>query len=132
MKRLIFVLVIAFAASCSPYDIDEVLLMRDEVSMTVKGKTEFSYNPLTCQMSHNAATDEYRMFDDKISKWVIVRCRQRPSHEGQEVVADLTWTSDSSIKTMNDLSFKIEKTDDSGTIWMWCRKKSIGIVIKNL
>lgn len=132
MRKLIIVMIMAFAVSCNPYDIDEVLLMRDDISMTMKGEVLFSYDPLTCQMSHNDSKNEYRMFDDKLSEWVIIRCGQRPSYEGQELTADLTWTSDSSVRTMKELTFKIERTDASGTIWMWCRKKSIGIVIKNL
>lgn len=132
MKKLMILMMTVLAVSCNPYDIDEVLLMREDISMTMKGEVLFSYDPLTCQMSYNDSRNEYRMFDDKLSEWVIVRCDQRPSDEGQELTAEITWTSDSSVRTMKELTFRIERTDASGTIWMWCRKKSIGIVIKNL
>lgn len=132
MKRLIMIAVLAAAVSCSPYDIDEVLLQRDDISMTLKGDEQFSYDPLTCQMSHNSTTGEYRIFDDRLSNWLIVKCYERPSNEGQELTADVTWTASSSTRTMKGLTFRVEKTDKSGTIWMWCRQKSIGIVIKNL
>lgn len=124
--------VLATAVSCSLYDIDEVLLRRDDISMTMKGAEQFAYDPLTCQMSHNSTTNEYRIFDDNLSNWLIVKCYERPSDEGQELTADVTWTASSSTRSMKGLTFRVEKMDESGMIWMWCRQKSIGIVIKNL
>lgn len=132
MKRIMIFVLLAAAAACSPYDIDEVLLQRDEISMTLKGEVQFSYDPATCQMSHNSTMNEYHIFDDKLSEWFIVRCHERPSNEGQELTADVTWTASSSTRTMKGLTFRVEKVSGSGTIWMWCRQKSIGIVIKNL
>lgn len=132
MKKALILFLLIATASCSPYDIDEVLLERDDISMTIKGVEQFVYDPLTCQMSHNSTTHEYRISDDKLSNWMIVKCYERPSNEGQELTADVSWTASSSTKILKGLTFKIEKVDGSGTIWMWCRQKSIGIVIKNL
>lgn len=132
MKKIMIFMLLAAMTSCSLYDIDEVLLQRDEISMTMKGVEQFVYDPVTCQMSHNATTNEYRMFNDKLSDWLIVKCYERPSDEGQDVTADVTWTASSSTKSIRGLTFRIEKMDASGTVWMWCRQKNIGIVIKNL
>lgn len=132
MKKITIILLLAAMVSCSPYDIDEVLLQRDEISMTMKGIEQFVYDPLTCQMSHNSTENEYRMFNDNLSDWLIVKCHERPSDVGQDVTADVTWTASSSTRTLKGLIFRIEKTDASGTVWMWCRQKNIGIVIKNL
>ncbi len=132
MKKIMIFLLLTAMTSCSLYDIDEVLLQRDEISMTMKGVEQFVYDPVTCQMSHNATTNEYRMFNDKLSDWLIVKCYERPSDEGQDVTADVTWTASSSTKSIRGLTFRIEKMDASGTVWMWCRQKNIGIVIKNL
>ncbi len=132
MKKLIILMILSAAVSCVPYDIDEILLPREDISLTVKGEVQFSFNPLTCQMSHNSTTHEFRVFDDRLSEWFILKCAERPANEGQEVNADLTWTASSSTKTMEGLTFRIEKIDRSGKIWLWCKKKNIGIVIKNL
>ncbi len=133
MKRLIIILAALFAAAgCVRFNIDEILLPREDVSLTMRGAEQFAYDPMTCQMSHNSTTHEFRVFNDKLSDWFIIKCQDRPSDVGQEVVADLSWTTDRNNKSMSDLTFKIEKTDASGTIWMWCEQKSIGIVIKNL
>lgn len=132
MRKIVILIMLAVMVSCSPYDIEEVLLQRSEVSMTMKGDEQFVYDPLTCQMSYNSTDNEYRMFDDMLSNWLIVKCHERPSSEGQELTADVTWTASSTTRTMKGLTFRIEKTDGSGTMWLWCRQKSIGIVIKNL
>ncbi len=132
MKKLIFMMMLAAAVSCVRYDVDEVLLLREDVSLTLKGVEQFRYDPLTCQMSHNTATNEFRVFDDKLSGWFILKCDEMPANRGQEIKADLTWTASKSTKEMKDLNFKVEKIDKTGQIWMWCKKKSIGIVIKNL
>ncbi len=132
MKRLILILAMAATVSCIRHNVDEVLLPREDISLTVKGEEQFSYNPLTCQTSHNTGTHEFRAYDDRLSEWFILKCKDMPSNEGQELTADLTWTASSSTKTMNGLTFRIEKIDRTGKVWMWCKKKKIGIVIKNL
>ncbi len=126
------VLALVSLAACSPYDIEEILLPRDEISFTVKGVDQITYNPLTWQISQNVTNNEFRVFDDKLSQWFMVRCDERPANEGQTLTAELSWTASSSTRIMKDLSFEVKKTDKSGMIWMWCEQKSIGIVIKNL
>ncbi len=132
MKKTLIILMLLGMVSCVRYDMDEILLQRDDISFTIKGEDQFEYNPLTCQFGHNGDTHEYRVLDDMLSNWFIVKCDERPSGAGQELTADITWTASSSIKTMKGLTFRIEKTDASGNIWMWCRQKKVGIVIKNL
>ncbi len=132
MKKIIIIFILISAVSCVRYDIDEILLPREDISLTVRGVEQFSYDPLTCQMSQNTAKHEFRVFDDRLSGWFVIRCKERPSGEGQELTADLSWTGKTSTKALKDLTFRIEKIDPEGKIWMWCKQKSIGIVIKNL
>ncbi len=125
-------LALATAVSCVRFDFEEILLPREDISLTIKNVEQFSFDPLTCQISHNITQNEYRVFDDKLSGWFVLKCREMPANKGQVVKADLTWTASKSTKSMKGLSFKVEKTDNTGKIWMWCEDKSIGIVIKNL
>ena len=54
MKR-IFLLILAFAAvSCNRFDVDEILLLRNDVSLTWKGEEQFSNAPVLCQMGFNS------------------------------------------------------------------------------
>lgn len=132
MRRLILIMTItAIVSSCS-YDIDEILLQRDDVSFTLKGQPEFVYNPLTCQMSHNSKENIYRMHDDKLADWLVIKCSEKPDTQGQEITADISWTASSSTKAERGLKFTVEKTSSDGRIWMWNKSKRIGIVVKNL
>ena len=133
MKRIFVIFAILFtAAGCCRYDIDEVLLMRDDISITQKGVVMMSYDPVRCQMSHDKAKNIYRVYDDIIADWFFVKCSERPDNEGQELTADVTWTTAKDTKTEKGLKFVVEKTDAQGHIWMWNKSKKIGIVIKNL
>ncbi len=132
MKRVIIMLAFICTVACNPYDMEEILLVKDDISLTLRGVEQFAYNPQTCQISHNHTTNEYRMFDDNLSEWVHLKCKEMPANEGQELQADLSWATAKGAKKMNGLTFRIEKTDSEGKIWMWCEQKSIGIVIKNL
>ena len=133
MRRLFFIMAVAAVmAGCSRYDIDEVLLGRNEISFTIKGEPQFVYDPLTSQFSHNKETNVYRMFDDKLSDWVTVQCSERPDTEGQTVIADISWTASSSTRHERNLKFVVHKTSANGEVWMWYKSKNLGIVIKNL
>ncbi len=132
MRKLIIMLTLLSAVSCVNHDIGEVLLKRDEISLTIDGVEQFVYDPLTCQLAHNEKTDEFRVFDERLSGWFILKCDEKPTSEGQKVKANLSCSTAKGKKSFRDLTFSVEKTDEIGKIWMWCQDKSIGIVIKNL
>lgn len=131
-KILLMTALILAAAGCCRYDVDEVLLVKTDISMTWKGQDQFVYIPASCQFSHNITTNEYRAFDDRLSNWFTIRCSERPDTEGQELTADVTWTSTDATKSEKALEFTVHKTDSKGRIWLWNKSKNIGIVIKNL
>ena len=132
MRRLIVILTLAAIFTGCCYDIDEVLLAKEDISITMRGEDLFVYNPLTCQMSMNNRENIYRLHDDRLSEWAIIECSARPDTEGQELTADLTWTASSSTKAEQNLQFIVQKTSDDGRVWLWNKSKRIGIVIKNL
>jgi hypothetical protein len=111
---------------------DEVLLPRTEISLTIKGEEVMEHDPLTCQIGYNRERNEFRLVKDNISDWMIFRSNATPSNEGQEVKASLEYTSQSSTKTLTDLTFSVEKTAPDGTVWLWNKDKKIGIVIRVL
>ncbi len=132
MKKTAILFILLAAAACNPVESEEVLLPREDISLTVKGELQFSYDPLTCQISQNVRENEYRIYDDILSSWFTLKCSEMPLNEGQGIWADLSWTGTKKTETLNGLEFTVKKTDSKGKIWLWCEKKSIGIVIKNL
>ena len=94
--RKIFVLILALAAvSCNRFDVEEILLIRDDVSLTWKGEEQFSYNPASCQLGFNASRNEFRAQTDNLSSWFVIRCYEMPVAEGEEIEADISWTGTS-------------------------------------
>ena len=119
-------------AGCKRYDVDEILLQREDISLTVKGAAILEYDPLTFQLGYNAQTNEFRVFDDDLGNWFTLKCSSRPAVEGEDVKCDLKWTSSSTTRTRNGLTFNVEKTDGRGYIWLWCKDEAIGVVVKEL
>lgn len=133
MRKYIFILVSVFCAlGCRQYDIDEVLLQREDVSLTIKGVEQLAYEELTFQLGYNEERNEFRLFDDNMANWFTLSCAVRPSSVGQEIKADLSWTTSSSTRTKNDLIFEIKRIDSEGHVWMWCKDASIGVTVKIL
>lgn len=117
---------------CRCFDIDEILLEREDLSLTVKGELQFSYDPLTCQIGQNVTENEYRIYDDILSNWLIVKCDEKPTHEGQKLQATISWTTSDDVRKENDLEFEVHKIDSKGKIWMWNNSRDIGVVIQEL
>lgn len=138
MKRAVIVFILASAAvlleGCwlNSYDVQEVLLVRDDVSLTFKGKEQLVYDPLTWQLGYNAQKCEYRASDDEMANYFVLRCETRPTFEGQEVRADVSWTMQTSVKYYERLKFEVRKTASDGTVWLWNRSQSIGVVVREL
>ena len=126
------VLTIISVISCVGPQPDEVLLPRTEISLTIKGETIMELDPTTCQIAYNSDKNEFRLVKDNISDWLIFKSSATPRNVGQEVIASLEYTSESSTKTMADLTFSVEKVAPDGTTWLWNKEKKIGIIIKVL
>lgn len=133
MRRYILYVGAALAAltACNE-NIDEVLLQRSDISLTVKGELMMSYDENTCQLGYNQERNEFRVYDDNIANWFIISCDAHPSSVGQEVTADLEYTTADDTKTYSNLEFSVEKTSSDGLIWLWCKDKQIGLVVKAL
>lgn len=131
-KRIIYMTLALAALTSCRYDVDEVLLQRSDISLTEKGKLQMSFDEKTCQLGYNQDRNEFRVYDDKIANWFTITCNAYPSSIGQEVTADIEYTTSDDTKSYSGLTFTVEKTSSDGLIWLWCKDKKIGIVIKAL
>lgn len=133
MKHLgILLIAILCLASCQEYDIEEILLQREDISLTVKGTEVMAYDPMSFQLGYNGQTNEFRVFSDDLGNWFTLRCDSRPSAKGESVKGDIKWTSTNTIRSKNGVTFNVEKTDSDGHIWLWCKEEAIGVVVKEL
>lgn len=109
----------------------EVLLPRTDISLTVKGELQMTYDQKTCQIGYNEGIHEFRLVNDKLTDWVIFRSDATPTDEGQEVTASLEYTVADDTRKMEDLAFTVEKTAPDGKVWLWNQDKKIGIIIRS-
>ena len=133
MRQILIIMTVMLCLTgCREYDIEEILLQREDISLTIKGEDVISYREETFQIGYNARENEFRVFDDEMGNWFVLTCNERPSSEGQVFEADLKWTSTSTTKSRKDLSFRVEKTDSQGHLWLWCEDDAIGVVVREL
>jgi hypothetical protein len=126
------ILTLATICSCTGLQPEEILLPRTEISLTMKEEVLLEFDPVTCQIGYNSERNEFRMLEDRLGNWFIFRSDATPTDVGQNVRASLEYTSQSSTKTLTDLTFSVEKTAPDGTTWLWNKDKKIGIIIKVL
>ena len=132
LKNIFLILSILAAAGCNRYDVDEILLVRDDISLTWKGVEQFCYNPADCQMGYNASKNEFRAQADNLSSWFVITCSEMPASEDGEIEADISWTGVTYTRSMKGLEFKVKKMSGDGMIWLWCKSAKIGVTIKKL
>ena len=132
LKYMLLCALLLTAAGCEPYDIDLVLLSREDVSLTWKGADQIVYESDTWQIGYNAERNEFRVHDDEMANYFTVKCSARPTDEGQELTADVQWTMISSIKRFDGIRFEVKRVSADGYIWMWSKTHNIGVVVKKL
>ncbi len=119
-------------SACQFQNIDEVLLNRSDISLTVKGNVQIAFNEHTYQLGYNTERHEFRVYDETLANYFILRCSAKPTSEGQVLKADLEYTTATDSKTISGLEFTVEKTSPEGLLWLWNKDRQIGVVIKNL
>lgn len=132
VKRLLYIIGAALALTACRYDVEEVLLGRSDISLTIKDELLVSFNENTCQLGYNTDRNEFRVYDEKFANWFILKCSAAPTSEGQKIKADLEYTTDKDVKSLTGLELSVVKTSPEGLIWLWENEKKIGIIIKNL
>ena len=136
-KRLPILLLLALTlAGCDNKkkepEIDPGLETATEVCLNVKGARVFTYAEGTTQLGFNRALRQFRAGNDDMTSYFIVTCSELPVKEGQEIRADLSWTSGSIEKTSTKVAFTVEKIEDTGLVRLWCAADKTGAVVKIL
>ena len=131
MKRYLTIIFTAVMfTSCADVNIDEVLLGSTDISVSLKGKVQYTFNPDKGQAAYDRESNLYRYFDDDLGSWFEIKCSTRPATEGEVIKADIDWATKTSFRTEEGMDFTVEKTDETGMIWLWNDSEDIGIIIK--
>ena len=132
-KCLYIIALVLLCAGCrEKVEMDLEMYNSDQVSLMVKGKKVFTYSEGTCQLGYNRDLRQFRASNDDMTSFFVLTCSELPRQEGQEIRAELKWTSGSSVKTSGGLVFKVEKYDDTGLVWLWNSADKTGAVMKIL
>lgn len=124
---------LAAITGCTYYGSFESPARQENISLTWRNTLQVDYYPQTFQIGYNDRTNEYRVYDDRLAHWFMVRCSEKPVEEGQELTADISWTGKSKTLSLNEVKITVEKMDDeSGLVWLWSQSERISIVIKNI
>lgn len=131
--RISFVLAVIFVmASCDRYNVEEILLSREDISLTWKGTEQIVYDPATWQLGYNPEHNEFRANDDNMANYFVLKCKARPDTEGQEVGASVEWTLRTNVKHYDGLKFEVRRVSPGGYVWLWNRSQKIGVTVKYL
>ena len=134
MRNYIFILalVLLFTGCKKKVEMDLEMYNSNQVSLMVKGKKVFLYDDGTCQLGYNSSKRQFRAGNDDMTSYFVLTCSETPRSQGQEIRADIQWTSGSSVKSTNGLTFKVEKYDNTGLVWLWNSTDKTGAVVKIL
>ena len=134
MRKFIFIiaLVLLFTGCKEKVEMDLDMYNSNQVSLMVKGKKVFLYDDGTCQLGYNSSKRQFRAGNDDMTSYFVLTCSEAPRSQGQEIRADIQWTSGSSVKSTNGLTFKVEKYDNTGLVWLWNSTDKTGAVVKIL
>ena len=133
MKRIIILLgMVMVLTGCIEEKAMDTLLSESEICLDWKGDRQITYDSKDYQLAFNDKINEYRVYDDRLANWFTVRCSEKPCSEGQRLTADVSWTGKKSTKSYTARTFKVEKVDENGLVWLLSESDRIGIIIKNI
>ena len=129
-----------FAAACvlllagckEKVEMDLDMYNSDQISLMVKGKKVFTFDEGTCQLGYNRTLKQFRAGNDDMTSYFVLNLAELPRELGQEIKADLKWTSGGNVKPASNLTLKVEKYDDTGLVWLWNSADKTGAVVKIL
>ena len=134
MRKHLYILgllLLALTGCKEKVDMDLDMYNSEQISLMVKGKKVFTYTEGTGQLGYNRSLRQFRAGNDDMTSFFVLTLDELPRQEGQEIRGGVQWTSGSSVKSTN-LTFKVEKYDGTGLVWLWNATDKTGAVVKIL
>lgn len=135
MRKYLYIMglfILALTGCKEKVDMDLDMYNSDQISLMVKGKRVFTYAEGTGQLGYNRTLRQFRAGNDDMTNFFVLTLDQLPRQEGQEIRGNLQWTFGSSVKSSNGLTFKVEKYDGTGLVWLWNAADKTGAIVKIL
>jgi hypothetical protein len=113
---------------------DSGMYESNQVCLMVKGKLVYSFDEGEGQLAFNRTLKQFRAGNDDMTSFFVLTCsNELPRTKGQEIRANFRYTSGNSVKSSNDLTFKVEKYEEkTGLAWLWNSTDKTGAVVKIL
>ena len=128
---IIGLLLLALTGCKEKVDMDLDMYNSEQISLMVKGKIVFTYTEGTGQLGYNRSLRQFRAGNDDMTSFFVLTLDELPRQEGQEIRGGIQWTSGSSVKSTN-LTFKVEKYNGTGLVWLWNAADKTGAIVKIL
>ena len=135
MKKYLYLiasLVLVCTGCKEKVEMDLGMYESEQVSLMVKGKQVFTFTEGDGQLGYNRTLKQFRAGNDDMTGFFVLTCSEIPRQEGQEVRADIQWTSGNSVKSSSGIILKVEKMDGTGLVWLWNAADKTGAVVKIL
>ena len=111
---------------------DSGMYESNQVCLMVKGKLVYTFDEGEGQLAFNRTLKQFRAGNDDMTSFFVLTCKTLPRKEGEEILADLEWTSGNSVKSTRNITFKVEKTDGTGLVWLWNATDKTGAIVRIL
>lgn len=117
--------------SCNESRFRNAFLSNDTIRLQIGSTLQFEYDPLTCQAAYNSSKKQFRVQTDNTSDFYVLTLSDVPVSVGQNLSADLVWTTPTDILKRNNLSLEVIKIEGE-TVWLWSSSSRIGVSIMML
>ena len=133
-KYLYIILLLSLACTgCKEkVEMDLDMYNSDQICLMIKGKKVFTHSESSGQLGYNRTLRQFRAGNDDMTSFFVLTLNELPRQEGQEIRGDLQWTSGSSVRTSSGITFKVEKYDGTGLVWLWNAVDKTGAIVKIL
>ena len=74
---------------------------------------------------------EFRAHTDNMSDFFVATFTELPSYLGQDVTADLVWTTDRDVLTRKNLTLEVIRIEGD-QFWLWSSTGKIGLCMRVL
>ena len=131
VSLLVSAAILSVLAGCSDKRMRSAFSENDEIRLMIGGSIPFTYEPNTCQLSFSRDRKEFRAHTDNMSDFVVATFSELPDYLGQNVTADLVWTTERDVLTRKNLTLEVVRLEGD-MVWLWSAAGRIGLVVRIL